>query len=153
VVKGDAVGPTLYYGAGAGSEPTASAVVADLMDVARLSDATVDQRVPYLGFQVGQLNDLAILPIGEINSAYYLRLRANDKPGVLAGVAKILADRNISIDALLQKEPDDNETEADIVILTHITIEKNMDAGIAEIEALPAIVGKVVKVRMEELGK
>jgi len=153
VVKGDAVGPTLYYGAGAGSEPTASAVVADLMDVARLSDATVDQRVPYLGFQVGQLNDLAILPIGEINSAYYLRLRANDKPGVLAGVAKILADRNISIDALLQKEPDDNETEADIVILTHITIEKNMDAGIAEIEALPAIVGKVVKIRMEELGK
>jgi homoserine dehydrogenase len=123
------------------------------MDVARLSDATVDQRVPYLGFQVGQLNDLAILPIGEINSAYYLRLRANDKPGVLAGVAKILADRNISIDALLQKEPDDNETEADIVILTHITIEKNMDAGIAEIEALPAIVGKVVKIRMEELGK
>lgn len=153
VVKGDAVGPTLYYGAGAGAEPTASAVVADLMDVARLSSATAEQRVPYLGFQAGQLNDLPILPISEVNSAYYLRLRANDKPGVLAGVTKILADRNISIDALLQKEPADNETEADIVILTHITIEKNMDAGIAEIEALPAIVGKVIKIRMEELAK
>jgi homoserine dehydrogenase len=97
--------------------------------------------------------DLPILPIGEINSAYYLRMRASDKPGVLAGVTKILADKNISIDAMLQKEPDDNETEADIVILTHVTLEKNMDAGIAEIEALPAIVGKLVKIRMEELGK
>ena len=153
VVKGDAVGPTLYYGAGAGAEPTASAVVADLMDVARLSSATVEQRVPYLAFQPGSVADLVVLPINEINSAYYLRLRANDKPGVLAGVTKILADRNISIDAMLQKEPDDNETEADIVILTHITQEKNMDGGIAAIEALPAIVGKVVKIRMEELGK
>ena len=153
VVKGDAVGPTLYYGAGAGAEPTASAVVADLMDVARLSSATVEQRVPYLAFQPNSVADLPILPIGEINSAYYLRLRASDKPGVLAGVTKILADRNISIDAMLQKEPDDNETEADIVILTHITLEANMDAGIAAIEALPAIVGKLVKIRMEELGR
>ena len=153
VVKGDAVGPTLYYGAGAGAEPTASAVVADLMDVARLSSATVEQRVPYLAFQPNSVADLPILPIGEINSAYYLRLRANDKPGVLAGVTKILADRNISIDAMLQKEPDDNETEADIVILTHTTVEKNMDAAIAAIEALPAIVGKLVKIRIEELGR
>ena len=153
VVKGDAVGPTLYYGAGAGAEPTASSVVADLMDVARLADASAAQRVPYFGFQAGQLNDLPILPIAAIHSAYYLRLRASDKPGVLAGVTKILADRNISIDAMLQKEPADNETEADIVILTHLTQEKNMDAGIAEIEALPAIVGKLVKIRMEELGK
>ncbi len=153
VVKGDAVGPTLYYGAGAGAEPTASSVVADLIDVARLADASAAQRVPYLGFQAGQLNDLPILPIAAIHSAYYLRLRASDKPGVLAGVTKILADRNISIDAMLQKEPADNETEADIVILTHLTQEKNMDAGIAEIEALPAIVGKLVKIRMEELGK
>jgi len=153
VVKGDAVGPTLYYGAGAGAEPTASAVVADLMDVARLSSATVEQRVPYLAFQPNSVADLPILPIGEISSAYYLRLRASDKPGVLAGVTKILADHNISIDAMLQKEPADNETEADIVILTHVTIEKNMDAGIAAIEALPAIVGKLVKIRMEELGK
>ena len=153
VVKGDAVGPTLYYGAGAGAEPTASAVVADLMDVARLSSATVEQRVPYLAFQPNSVADLPILPIGEINSAYYLRLRANDKPGVLAGVTKILADRNISIDAMLQKEPEDNETEADIVILTHVTVEKNMDAAIAAIEALPAIVGNLVKIRMEELGR
>ncbi len=153
VVMGDAVGPTLYYGAGAGAEPTASAIVADLMDTARLSNATVEQRVPYLAFQPNSVADLPILPISEINSAYYLRLRASDKPGVLAGVTKILADRNISIDALLQKEPDDNETEADIVILTHVTVEKNMDAGITAIEALPAIVGKVVKLRMEELGK
>ena len=153
VVKGDAVGPTLYYGAGAGAEPTASAVVADLMDVARLSSATPEQRVPYLAFQPNSVADLPVLPISEINSAYYLRLRANDKPGVLAGVTKILADCNISIDAMLQKEPADNETEADIVILTHVTIEKNMDAAITAIEALPAIVGKLIKIRMEELGK
>ena len=153
VVKGDAVGPTLYYGAGAGAEPTASAVVADLMDVARLSSATPGQRVPYLAFQPNSVADLSVLPISEVVSAYYLRLRASDKPGVLAGVTKILADYNISIDAMLQKEPEDNETEADIVILTHVTVEKNMDAAIAAIEALPAIVGNLVKIRMEELGK
>jgi len=153
VVKGDAVGPTLYYGAGAGSEPTASSVVADLMDVARLSGTTVENRVPYLGFQADQLTDLAVLPISDINSAYYLRLRASDKPGVLASVTKILAERNISIDAMLQKEPAENESEADIVILTHVTLEKNMDTAIVEIEELPATVGKIVKIRMEELGK
>ena len=153
VVKGDAVGPTLYYGAGAGAEPTASAVVADLMDVARLQNVPFESRVPYLAFQSDSIIDLPILPISDITSAYYLRLRANDKPGVLAGVTKILADHNISIDAMLQKEPDDNETEADIVILTHVTIEKNMDAAIVEIEALPAIVGQLVKIRMEELSR
>ena len=153
IVNGDAVGPTLYYGAGAGAEPTASAVVADLMDVARLSTATVEQRVPYLAFQPKNVVNLPILNIAEIKSAYYLRMRANDKPGVLAGVTKILADKHISIDAMLQKEPADNETEANIVILTHVTIEKNMDAAIAEIEALPAIVGSLVKIRMEELAR
>jgi len=153
VVKGDAVGPTLYYGAGAGSEPTASAVVADLIDVARLMDATSAQRVPYLAFQPEQVQDLAILPIDEVQSAYYLRLRASDKPGVLADVTKILGDRDISIDAMLQKEPDENETEADIVILTHITLEKNMNSAIAAIESLAAINGKVVRIRMEELAK
>jgi homoserine dehydrogenase len=153
VVKGDAVGPTLYYGAGAGSEPTASAVVADLIDVARLMDANSAQRVPYLAFQPEQVQDLAILPIDEVQSAYYLRLRASDKPGVLADVTKILGDRDISIDAMLQKEPDENETEADIVILTHITVEKNMNAAIAAIESLSAINGKVVRIRMEELAK
>ncbi|MDP2152097.1 MAG: homoserine dehydrogenase [Methylotenera sp.] len=153
VVKGDAVGPTLYYGAGAGAEPTASAVVADLMDVARLIDATNAQRVPYLAFQPEQVQDLVILPIDDVQSAYYLRLRASDKPGVLADVTKILGDRSISIDAMLQKEPDENETEADIVILTHITVEKNMNAAIAAIEALDAITAKVVRIRMEELAK
>jgi len=151
VVKGDAVGPTLYYGAGAGAEPTASAVVADLMDIARLGNSSVDQRVPYLAFQPNSVVDLPILPISEVNTAFYLRLRASDKPGVLAGVTRILADRNISIDAMLQKEPADNETEADIVILTHDTVEKNMDAGIQQIEALQAIVGKVTKIRVETL--
>ncbi|MDP3677735.1 MAG: homoserine dehydrogenase [Methylotenera sp.] len=153
VVKGDAVGPTLYYGAGAGAEPTASAVVADLMDVARLIDATSAQRVPYLAFQPDQVQDLPILPIDEVQSAYYLRLRASDKPGVLANVTKILGDRDISIDAMMQKEPDENETEADIVILTHITVEKNMNAAIAAIESLAEITGKVVRIRMEELAK
>lgn len=153
VVKGDAVGPTLYYGAGAGAEPTASAVVADLMDVARLSDASVAQRVPYLAFQPDQVLDLPILPIDEVVSAYYLRLRASDKPGVLADVTKILGDRAISIDAMMQKEPAEGETEADIVILTHETVEKNINAAIQCIEALPAIVGKITRIRMEELAK
>ena len=153
VVKGDAVGPTLYYGAGAGAEPTASAVVADLMDVARLYNASAEQRVPYLAFQPDQITYLPILPISEINSAYYLRLRATDKPGVLADVTKVLADRAISIDAMMQKEPEDNETEADIVILTHTTVEKNMDAAICAMEALDAIAGSVTKIRMEELSK
>ncbi len=153
VVKGDAVGPTLYYGAGAGAEPTASAVVADLMDVARLIDASSAQRVPYLAFQPDQVQDLPILSIDEVQSAYYLRLRASDKPGVLADVTKILGDRGISIDAMMQKEPDENETEADIVILTHVTVEKNMNAAITAIEALEAISGKVVRIRMEELAK
>lgn len=153
LVKGDAVGPTLYYGAGAGAEPTASAVVADLMDVARLIDAKSSQRVPYLAFQPESVQDLAILPIDEVESAYYLRLRASDKPGVLADVTKILGDCEISIDAMMQKEPDENDTEADIVILTHITVEKNMNTAITAIEALDAITAKVVRIRMEELNK
>jgi homoserine dehydrogenase len=153
VVKGDAVGPTLYYGAGAGAEPTASAVVADLVDIARAQGTTAEQRVPYLGFQLDQQTALTILPISEVNSAYYLRLRATDKPGVLATVTKILGDRAISIEAMLQKEPQEDEVEADIVILTDVTIEKNMDAAIAELEALSAITGNIIKIRMEELGR
>lgn len=153
VVKGDAVGPTLYYGAGAGAEPTASAVVADLIDVARMQSASADQRVPYLAFQPGHVANLPVLPIGEISSAYYLRMRALDKPGVLADVTKILGDREISIDAMMQKEPAENETEADIIILTHTTIEHNMNAAIAAIEGLPAIAGTITRLRMEELGR
>lgn len=153
VVKGDAVGPTLYYGAGAGAEPTASAVVADLVDIARLTDASAEQRVPYLGFQLEQQATLSVLPISEVSSAYYLRMRAIDKPGVLAEVTKILGDRDISIDAMMQKEPQEGESEADIVILTHVTMERNMDAAIEAIQALSAIAGHVTKIRMEELGR
>ncbi len=153
VVKGDAVGPTLYYGAGAGAEPTASAVVADLVDIARLTNASAEQRVPYLGFQLNQQATLNVLPISEVSSAYYLRMRAMDKPGVLAEVTKILGDLDISIDAMMQKEPQEGESEADIVILTHVTMERNMDAAIQAIQALSAIAGHVTKIRMEELGR
>lgn len=154
VVKGDAVGPTLYYGAGAGAEPTGSSVIADLVDVARMQNTSIEERVPYLAYHdTTATASTPILPIGEISTAYYLRMRALDKPGVLAEVTKILGDRQISIDAMMQKEPQDGETEADIVILTHITVEKNMNAAIQAIEALPAIDGAVVKLRMEELNK
>ena len=154
VVKGDAVGPTLYYGAGAGSEPTASSVIADLVDVARMQNTSIQDRVPYLAYHdISATENTPILPISEISTAYYLRMRASDNPGVLAEVTKILGDRQISIDAMMQKEPQDGETEADIVILTHITVEKNMNAAIQAIEALPAIDGAIVKLRMEELNK
>ncbi|MCB5191726.1 homoserine dehydrogenase [Methylobacillus arboreus] len=153
LVKGDAVGPTLYYGAGAGAEPTASAVVADLVDVTRTHTTDAHQRVPHLAFQPDQLVDLPILAIGEVSSAYYLRLRAVDKPGVLADVTRILGDRQISIDAMIQKEPQEGEDQADIIILTHVTIEKNMNDAIAAIEALPAISGSVTRLRMEELSR
>ena len=153
LVKGDAVGPTLYYGAGAGAEPTASAVIADIVDVTRTHSADALQRVPHLAFQPDQLVDLPILPISEISSAYYLRLRALDKAGVLADVTRILGDRDISIDAMIQKEPQEGEDQADIIILTHVTVEKNMDAAIAAIEGLSAIVGKVTRLHMEELSR
>ncbi|MDT7850118.1 homoserine dehydrogenase [Methylophilus sp. VKM B-3414] len=153
VVKGDAVGPTLYYGAGAGAEPTASAVVADLVDIARLQGTQAEQRVAYLGYQLDQQQALPVLPIAEVYSDYYLRLRASDKPGVMADLTKILADLQISIDAMLQKEPADGESEADIVILTHTTQEKTMDTAIARIEALPALTGKVTKIRVESLSR
>lgn len=153
LVKGDAVGPTLYYGAGAGAEPTASSVIADLVDVTRMHTADPHHRVPHLAFQADQLSDLPILPMDEVRTAYYLRLRAHDKPGVLAEVTRILADLDISIDAMMQKEPAEGEEQADIIILTHITIEKNINKAIASIEALSSISGKVIRIRMEELGK
>jgi homoserine dehydrogenase len=152
VVQGDAVGPTLYYGAGAGAEPTASAVIADLMDVARLKDAPEAARIPYLSYQPNQIIDLAVLPIEEVESAYYLRLHVADEPGVMAAVTKILADKAISIDAMIQKEPAQGKKEANVVILTHQTIEKNMNAAIDEIEAIPSIADKLIKLRMETLG-
>jgi homoserine dehydrogenase len=151
LVKGDAVGQTMYYGAGAGAEPTASAVVADLVDVARMLRADPEHRVPHLAFQPGQLSSISILPMGEVETAYYLRLRVLDRPGVLADVTRILADLHISIEAMVQKEPQKGEDQVDIIMLTHLTVEKNVDAAIKKIEGLPVVVGAVVRIRLEQL--
>ncbi|MEO6146226.1 MAG: homoserine dehydrogenase [Sulfuriferula sp.] len=153
LVKGDAVGATMYYGAGAGAEPTASSVVADLVDVTRMHTADPHNRVPHLAFQPDALSDEPILPMDEVHTAYYLRLRALDKPGVLADVTRILADLDISIDAMMQKEPREGEEQVDIIMLTHQSIEKNVNAAMAKIEALPAICGKIARIRIEQLGK
>ncbi len=152
LVKGDAVGPTLYYGAGAGAEPTASAVIADIVDVARMLTADPDHRVPHLAFQPDQLSADPILPMGEVETAYYLRMRVLDQPGVLADITRIMADQTISIDAMLQKEPGEGEDQTDIILLTHITQEKNVNVAIARIEALPTVTGKIVRLRLEELS-
>ena len=151
MVKGDAVGTTLYYGKGAGAEPTASAVIADLVDVTRLATADAAHRVPHLAFQPDSMSALPILPMSEVETGYYLRLRVEDKPGVLADVTRILADQGISIDAMLQREPEEGEGETDIIILTHVCKESAADAAIAKIESLPAQKGKVKRIRLEEL--
>ncbi len=151
LVKGDAVGPTLYYGAGAGAMPTASAVVADLVDVTRLITADPEQRVPHLAFQPDRLAKDPILPIGEVETSYYLRMRVQDRPGVLADITRILGDLRISIDAMVQKEPGEGQSRVDIVMLTHRAIEKNVNAAMAKIEKLPTVVGKVTRIRLEEL--
>ncbi len=151
MVKGDAVGTTLYYGKGAGAEPTASAVVADLVDVARLADADSAHRVPHLAFQPDAMSNLPVLPMSEVETGYYLRLRVEDKPGVLADITRILADQAISIDAMLQREPEEGEGETDIIILTHVCRESAADAAIAKIEGLPVLNGKVKRIRLEEL--
>jgi homoserine dehydrogenase len=151
LVKGDAVGPTLYYGAGAGSQPTASAVVADLLDMTRLITADPEHRVPHLAFQPDRLSDAPILPIQAIETSYYLRMRVKDRPGVLADITRILADSRISIDAMVQKEPGEGEKQVDIVMLTHRAVEKNVDAAMAKIEKLPTVLGKVTRIRLEEL--
>jgi len=152
LVKGDAVGPTMYYGAGAGAEPTASAVIADLVDVTRMHTADPEHRVPHLAFQPDQLSDLPILPIGEVVTSYYLRMRVLDRPGVLADIARILADRDISIEAMIQKEPPEGEDQTDIILLTHRSIERQVVDAIARIEALSTVKDKVVRIRMEELN-
>ena len=152
LVKGDATGPTLYYGAGAGAEATASAVIADLVDVTRMHTADPEHRVPHLAFQPDQLTDVPILPIGEVVTSYYLRMRVEDKPGVLADITRILADREISIDAMIQKEPSEGEEQTDIILLTHQIVEKNVVDAIAMIEALPTVRGKIVRIRLEELN-
>ncbi|MBL8517663.1 MAG: homoserine dehydrogenase [Betaproteobacteria bacterium] len=152
LVKGDAVGPTLYYGAGAGSAATASAVVADLVDVTRMLTADPEQRVPHLAFQADQLHNTPILPMGDVRTGCYLRLRAYDKPGVMADVTRILADLSISIDAMLQKEAEEGEDVVDVIILTHASPEAAINTAIKRIEALATIAGKVVRIRLEELS-
>lgn len=151
-VFGDAVGTTLYYGKGAGSEPTASAVIADLVDVVRLQAVDPSKRVPYLAFQEDKVSDTAILPIGEITTSYYLRLQVADVTGVLADITRILADKGISIDALLQKEAQEGEKQTDLIILTHETLEKHMLAALENIEKLDTVIGRVTKIRLENLS-
>ncbi|WP_024901236.1 homoserine dehydrogenase [Robbsia andropogonis] len=150
-VQGDAVGTTLYYGKGAGAEPTASAVVADLVDVTRLHTADPEHRTPHLAFQPDQLSDLPVLPIDQITSAYYLRLRVADQPGVLAAIATLLSDRGISVDALIQKESREGEGETDLIVLTHATVEGNLRLALAQIEALPSVKSPVSLLRTENL--
>jgi homoserine dehydrogenase len=153
LVQGDAVGATLYYGKGAGAEPTASAVIADLVDVTRMHTADPEHRVPHLAFQPNAMADLKILPMDEVQTSYYLRLRVQDKPGVLADITRILADEQISIDAVIQKEPGEGEDQTDLIMLTHLTREKRINAAIKKIEALGVVAGKVTRIRLEELGK
>ncbi|TAL52361.1 homoserine dehydrogenase [Pandoraea sp.] len=152
VVQGDAVGATLYYGKGAGAEPTASAVVADLVDVIRLHTADPGHRVPHLAFQHDALSNTPVLPIDEVTTSYYLRLRVADQTGVLAEITRILADLGISIDALLQKESREGEQQTDIIILTHQTQEKHINTAIGRIEALPTVLSSVTRIRMESLN-
>ena len=152
MVQGDAVGATLYYGKGAGAEPTASAVIADLVDVTRTLSADPINRVPYLAFQPEAVENTPILPLADVETSYYLRLRVEDKPGVLADITRILADQQISIEAMIQREPAEGELQTDIIMLTHITLERNVDAAIAKIEALPVVKKKVIRLRMEALG-
>ncbi|MES2072393.1 MAG: homoserine dehydrogenase [Pseudomonadota bacterium] len=152
LVQGDAVGATLYYGKGAGAEPTASAVIADLVDITRLATADPEHRVPHLAFQPNAISNLPILPMSEIVTSYYLRMHVADQAGVLADVTRILAESSISIDAMLQKEPAEGETQTDIIILTHQTQEKKIVAAIASIEALSSVFGTVTKLRLEELS-
>ncbi|MBL8502384.1 MAG: homoserine dehydrogenase [Rhodocyclaceae bacterium] len=152
LVKGDAVGATLYYGKGAGAEPTASAVIADLVDVTRMQTADPEHRVPHLAFQPDAVKAIPVLAMGEVETSYYLRMRVEDRPGVLAEITRILADQQISIDAMIQREPAEGEEQTDIIMLTHQTREKNADAAIARIEALPVVKGRVVRLRLEELN-
>ncbi|HEX4584043.1 MAG TPA: homoserine dehydrogenase [Burkholderiaceae bacterium] len=151
LVKGDAVGTTLYYGPGAGAEPTASAVVADLVDVTRMHTADPDNRVPHLAFQPDALVNLPWLSIEDTVTSYYFRMRVADRPGVLADIARILADHRISIDAMFQREPGEGENQTDIILLTHEALERDVNAAIGRIEALPTVLAPVIRIRQEEL--
>jgi homoserine dehydrogenase len=156
MVQGDAVGTTLYYGKGAGSEPTASAVIADLVDITRLHTADAAQRVPHLAFQPDAMSDLPILPMADVVTSYYLRLRVADQTGVLAKVTGILADAGISIDAVLQREADEvggaDANQTDLIILTHDCAEARMDAALARMQALTTVLQPIVRIRKEELA-
>jgi len=157
VVQGDAVGTTLYYGKGAGSEPTASAVIADLVDITRLQSADPLHRVPHLAFQPNAMSDLKVLPMGEVVTSYYLRLRVADETGVLARVTGILAEAGISIDAVLQREADEvaghtGVPQTDVIILTHDCVEAKMNAAIAQMQALPTVLEPITRIRKEELA-
>ncbi|MBK7004228.1 MAG: homoserine dehydrogenase [Burkholderiales bacterium] len=157
MVQGDAVGTTLYYGKGAGSEPTASAVIADLVDVTRLHTADAANRVPHLAFQPSSLSDMPILPMGDVLTAYYLRLRVADQTGVLAKVTGILASAGINIDAVLQREADEvagegNVPQTDLIILTHDCVEAHMNTALAQMQALPTVLAPIVRIRKEELA-
>ena len=152
LVQADAVGTTLYYGKGAGAEPTASAVVADLVDITRLHTADPEQRVPHLAFQPDAMSSAPILPMAQVVTAFYLRLQVADQAGVLARITGILAERDISIDALLQRESDEGENQTDVIILTHDTVEGRMDDAIAKMQELPTVLAPIVRIRKEELS-
>jgi homoserine dehydrogenase len=152
VVQGDAVGTTLYYGKGAGSEPTASAVIADLVDITRLHTADAAHRVPHLAFQPDQMSDQPVLPMADVVTSYYLRLRVADEPGVLAKVTGLLAAAGISIDAILQREAGEGEKHTDLIILTHDTREGTMNEVLAQMQALPTVTAPIVRIRKEELA-
>ena len=152
IVHGDAVGSTLYYGAGAGAEPTASAVIADLVDVTRLLTASPEQRVPVLAFLPELLSDTPIVAMDEVETAYYLRLQVTDKTGVLADVTRVLADHGISINAMVQKEHHEGEDKVNIIMLTHRTTERHVNEAMTKIQNLPAMIDKIIRIRLEELG-
>jgi len=152
LVKGDAVGQTLYYGAGAGAEPTASAVVADVVDVVRALTTDPENRVPHLAFQADELADLPILDMEDVETAYYLRMQVSDKPGVMAEIAGIFAEFDISIEAIKQKEPAEGDTQVPLIMLTHRVLERQMNQALARIEALDTLVGSVMRIRMESLA-
>ncbi len=151
MVMGDAVGPTLYYGAGAGAEPTASAVVADLVDVVRAINVDPDHRVPHLAFQSTALSNAPALPMASVETAYYLRLEVADQPGVLADITRILGNSGISIEAILQKEPAPGADHVPVILLTHRVFERQMDEAQAQMEALDAVQGRVTRIRSEQL--
>jgi homoserine dehydrogenase len=152
MVHGDAVGTTLYYGKGAGSEPTASAVIADLVDITRLHSADPGHRVPHLAFQPDELHATPILPIEQVVTSYYLRLRVADQKGVLAEITRLLADSDISIDAVLQRESAEGENQTDLIILTHDSVEGRLREALARMQALGSVLAPIVHLRKEELA-